>query len=52
MKCPRCSSKVIIKSGYVITVSRGKEQRRKCQKCGHQFTCSSTGRGNGEVRKG
>ena len=36
-KCPRCDSNHIVKGGMSVTVSRGKEQRFKCQECGYLF---------------
>jgi len=37
IKCPRCSSEHVVKSGFKVTVSRGRMQQYKCMGCGHIF---------------
>ena len=35
--CPTCGGKHIVKAGFKITVHKGRQPRRQCQSCGHQF---------------
>jgi len=35
--CPYCGGTKVWRSGYMVTVSNGKQVRLKCQGCGHTF---------------